>query len=133
MVREITGSELSWFFEGLVYGDQTLNYTVSAVEEHSATFERQGKLIIPTEVELTFAGGKTFRQTWDGQVTPLVLTFTDKPPIKKATVDPDGKLLVDLCWGDNSLRRTLDLWSWLVVVTRIVFQFQDVLLIGGGL
>lgn len=42
VAEEVSGQDLSWFFDGLVYGDGALNYTVTGVDAHSVTVARQG-------------------------------------------------------------------------------------------
>jgi aminopeptidase N len=41
---------------GLVYGTGTLNYRAEAIDARSLSVARDGQLVIPTEIQLTFAG-----------------------------------------------------------------------------
>lgn len=133
VAEEVSPQDLDWFFDGLVYSERVLNYTVSAVEEHSFTVARQGDLVIPTEVLVTFADGSTHLEAWDGQAAEQTFTYPDRPALRSAEVDPERKLLVDLRWADNGLRRQPDLNAWLALFTRLVFQVQNALLGLGGL
>jgi hypothetical protein len=137
VAEQVSGQDLSWFFDGLVYGDGMLNYTVSAVGEHSVTVARQGDAaaptIIPTEVLVTFSDGSTVLEPWDGVETEVTFTYPDRPPVRSAQVDPERKLVVDLRWSDNGLSRRLEVSPWLAVVTRMLYGLQNALLMMGGL
>jgi hypothetical protein len=133
VAEEVSGQDLAWFFDGLVYGDGVVNYTVTDVGEHSVTAERQGSLRVPTEVLVTFADGSTTLEPWDASNPELTLTYPDRPPIRRAEVDPEGKVVVDLRWSDNGLSRELEVAPWLALVTRLLYQLQNTLLALGGL
>jgi hypothetical protein len=131
--EEATGQDLAWFFDGLVYGDDVVNYTVTGLGEHSVTVEREGGLRVPTEVLVTFADGSTVLEPWDGAETPVTFTYPQRPPVRRAEVDPEHKVVVDLQWANNGLSRQLEASAWLAVVTRMVYDVQNLLLALGGL
>ncbi len=134
---EVSGQPLDWFFgdpdakTGLVYGAGTLNYTASEIDARSITAAREGKLAIPTEIEVTFADGSRDLIAWDGKEARK--TFTFEKEVRAFTIDPQRKLLVDLIWSDNGLSRRADLPAWLSVVTRLVYHLQNWLIILGGI
>ncbi len=132
MAEEISGQDLSWFFDGLVYGKGVLNYTVTAVDRNSVTVARQGDLAIPTEVQVKFSDGSTLAEAWDGNKTPMTYSYPDRPAVESVVVDPERKILVDLVWSDNGLRRSRDMDSWAALVSRFLYHIQDILLILGG-
>jgi hypothetical protein len=129
----VTGRELDWFFEGLVYGDGVVNYHVAALEEHRLTVAREGELAVPTEVLVTFADGSTALEPWDGQPAEVTFTYPERPAIRQAEIDPDRKVVVDLQWADNGLSRRLLVSPWLALVSRLVYYLQNTLLALGGL
>jgi aminopeptidase N len=133
VAEDVAGKKLDWFFDGLVYGDDVLNYTVTHVDQNSFTVQRQGELIIPTEVEVTLEDGSVEVIPWDG--AKEAATFNDpwNAPIHQVVIDPQQKILVDLQWSDNGLSRRLDASSWLTVNARILYQIQNFLLGEGGL
>jgi hypothetical protein len=133
VAEQVAGQKLDWFFDGLVYGDEVLNYTVTEVSEHSLMVQRQGKLIVPTEIEVTFQDGSTELIPWDGAQAQTTLEYPDRPTIRQAVVDPQQKILVDLRWSDNGLSRRMDIASWLDVNARILYQIQNILMGEGGL
>jgi len=133
VAEEVAGQDLAWFFDGLVYGDGVLNYTVTGVSGHEVTVARQGDLVIPTNVLVTFADGSTVLEPWDGTEAEVTLTYAERPPVHSAEVDPARKVLVDLRWADNGLSRSLEVSSWLALVTRLLYGLQNALLALGGL
>ena len=128
----MSGQELAWFFDGLVYGDGILNYTVTGVDEHTVTVARQGELAIPTEVSVTFADGSAAREPWNGKEETLTLVYDDRPPVQAAEVDPDHRLVIDLRWWDNGLSRQAELGSWAAFTSRLFYDIQNLLLVLGG-
>ena len=133
VAEEVSGQDLSWFFDGLVYGDGVLNYTVTGVDEHAVTVARQGDLVVPTEVLVTFADGSTLLEPWDGEETEVTFTYDGRPPVRSAEVDPQRKVVIDLRWADNGLSRRLEVAPWLALVTRLLYYLQNMLLVLGGL
>lgn len=133
VAEKVAGQNLDWFFDGLVYGDGVLNYTVKNIDEHSFTVQRQGTLIIPTEVQVTFEDGSTETIPCDGVQAETTLEYEDHAPIRQVVVDPQQKILIDLRWSDNGMTRRMDVASWLSVNAHILYQIQDFLLGQGGL
>jgi hypothetical protein len=82
---------------------------------------------------VTFSDGSTVLEPWDGADAEKTFTFAERHPIRSAEVDPERKVVVDLQWGDNGLSRRLEVWSWLALVTRMVYHLQNALLALGGL
>jgi len=128
---EVSGQDLNWFFDGLVYGSETLNYVAADIEGGSITVERQGELVIPTEIEVTFADGTTRQVPWDGSSAQEKMNF--EQPVQAFVIDPDQKLVVERIWSDNGLHARADLPAWLTVVTRLFYHLQDWMLILGGI
>ena len=128
---EVSGQDLNWFFDGLVYGSETLNYVAVDIEGSSITVERQGELVIPTEIEVTFADGTTRQVPWDGSSAQEKMNF--EQPVQSFVIDPDQKLVVERIWSDNGLQARADLPAWLTVVTRLFYHLQDWMLILGGI
>jgi hypothetical protein len=132
VAQEATGQELAWFFDGLVYGDEVLNYTIAAVEERSFTAVRQGRLRVPTEILVTFEDGSTVREPWEGGEASQTFAYPQGPGVRSAEVDPESRVLVDLKWSDNGLARRPYASEWLAIVTRLVYYVQNALLALGG-
>ena len=94
---------------------------------------RQGELVIPTEVLVTFVDGSTARVPWDGANQEKVFDFPDRAAVRSAQLDPERKVVVDLNWGDNGLSRRLEFAPWFALVSRLVYYLQNLLLGLGGL
>jgi aminopeptidase N len=133
VAEEVSGQDLSWFFDGLVYGAGTVNYQVVALDEHQVTVARQGELVIPTEVLVTFADESTALVPWDGVDQEKTFDFVDRAAVRSAQIDPKRRVAVDLNWGDNGLSRRLEVAPWLALVSRLVYYLQNLLLGLGGL
>jgi len=141
VAEEVSEQDLAWFFDGLVYGDGVLNYTVTGVDEHTVTVARQGdpstgsghSLIVPTELLVTFADGSTVLEPWDGAEDEATFTYPDRPPVHSAEIDPERKVAVDVRWADNGMARQLEVSPWLALVTRLLYNLQNALLVLGGL
>ncbi len=133
---EVSGQPLEWFFGnqdggGLVYGEGVLNYTARAIDAHSITAAREGKLAVPTEIVVSFRDGTGEVLAWDGQ--EATKTFTFDREVRAFTIDPARKLVIDRVWSDNGLSRRADLPAWLGVVARLIYHLQDWLLALGGI
>jgi aminopeptidase N len=132
VAEEVTGQDLGWFFDGLVYGDGVLNYAVTEVTQHGVTVVRQGDLVVPTEVLVTFSDGSEELVPWDGEEAEKAFSFPNQPPVRSAQVDPKRKLVIDVAWYDNGLSRRANVAPWLALVSRLVGMLQGALLGLGG-
>ncbi len=101
VATEVSGKNLDWFFTGLVYKNETLNYLAKSVSGDQITIERQGALAIPTDILVTFTDGSSKTIAWDG--TSPQQSFTFDRAVKSFDIDPDHKLLVETNWDDNEL------------------------------
>ncbi|MCJ7738603.1 MAG: M1 family metallopeptidase [Anaerolineae bacterium] len=133
VAEETCEQDLSWFFDGLVYDDEVLNYAVTSINAHSVTVSRQGELSIPTEVRITFVDGSSALESWNGVENTVTFDYThNEPPIRRAEIDPERKIALDMRWSDNGRSRAPEIWAWLAIVSRILYAAQDALMIMGG-
>ncbi len=63
---------------------------------------RLGEFKFPVEVEVIFANGETVRETWDGKDSWKKFRYTKPTKLVSATVDPDGKIPLDISLTNNS-------------------------------
>jgi hypothetical protein len=96
---EVSGQPLDWFFDGLVRGDDTINWSVSRVEGAEVTVEREGALALPVDVVVTLESGASAERACSAEKTSC--TFRFDSPVREAEVDPERKILIDLDWIDN--------------------------------
>jgi len=63
---------------------------------------RLGEFTFPVEVEVIFEDGVTLRESWDGLDTWKKFRYVRKEKLVSATVDPDGKIPLDINMTNNS-------------------------------
>lgn len=111
VAQEVSGRDLTWFFDQTVFGRGVLDYAVESVETqphdgqyHSkVVLARKGEIQFPVEVLVAFADGSTRRQMWDGQALSQTLTFETSAPLAYAALDPERKWAMELDTVNNSL------------------------------
>lgn len=99
---EVSGQPLDWFFDGLVYGDDTLNWSVETIQGESVTVEREGEIELPAEVLVELEDGS--QQTVICAAKEVTCTFRFDDPVREAIIDPEHKLPIDLDWSDNLMK-----------------------------
>jgi hypothetical protein len=102
VASEVSGQDLSWFFNGLVYKSATVNYVAKSISGSSFTVDRQGDLAVPVDILVTFGDGSTQSLTWDGK--DVEHTFKVAQPVRSFDIDPEHKLLIELNWKDNEMQ-----------------------------
>lgn len=146
VATEVSGKDLSRFFEQFLYSTAALDYAVTSIRnersddgtdsvlfESRITVERRDEAVVPVEVRIEFADGSAFGDVWSGEERYKVYRFTKPSRAVAAHIDKERKLLVDYNLLNNSLTaepETTGLWLW---VSRIAFWFQNVLTIALGL
>lgn len=84
-------------------------------EENAARYDtrvvvgRDGDIVLPVEIVLTFANGKTHHATWDGKSKWLRLSTTYASRLTKVEVDPRREIVLDRDPWNNA--RYLDKWT----------------------
>lgn len=130
VVSEFAGRDMSWFLDQFVYGSDKLDYAIGnissrKVKQPQGWFDgeyinrkmkenryqteiivrRLGEVKLPVDVLIVFEDGEEFRETWDGQYRWKKYTFQKPARIKKAVVDPEFKLVLDINRTNNSMMR----------------------------
>ena len=70
--------------------------------ESHVTVVRNGDLVMPVNVVLTFKGGTTVTRTWDGASEWVKYHVTSAEPLLKAEVDPERRVVLDRNPGNNA-------------------------------
>ncbi len=113
VVNEVSGKDMNWFFDQLVFDTGVIDYQVSSIttkEEAKGLYEtevvlkRNGRVIFPVEVLVSFEDGYTVRENWDGKEQWVKLRYTSKSPATLAQIDPDNKVVLDIDFSNNSRR-----------------------------
>ncbi len=143
------------FFKQVVYGSQDCDYQIKRVSSkrygglkgkfdagENKTSEkdiskdmyhstvkvfRDGELIIPTDLKVTFKNGDTKLVNWDGKEKMKIFSFDNKYPIIKAELDPEQKNLLDKNLNNNSYVKKKDPGGIWKVVLKIMFFFQNLM------
>ena len=121
-VNEVTGRDLSWYWNQAVYGTQVFDYAVlradstptdwyekDATEKTAETtyetqviLQRKGDFVFPVEVEIKFDNGESRREHWDGKERWVRYVYYRKAQIKSVELDPDHRITLDRTYLNNS-------------------------------
>lgn len=106
VVNEVSGRDLSWFWEQTYYSSNIFDYAVDFVDSQdgrqSVVLRRWGAAVFPVEVRITFENGDTVNENWDGKGRWTRFTYERKEKIRTVQVDPEHKLALDVNWTNNS-------------------------------
>jgi hypothetical protein len=130
VVSEFAGQDMSWFLDQFVYGSDKLDYAIGNISSRKVRqpqgwfdgeyikrnikedryqteiiVRRLGEVKLPVDVLIVFEDGEEFREIWDGQYRWKKYTFLKPARIKKAVVDPEFKLVLDINRTNNSMMR----------------------------
>jgi hypothetical protein len=114
-VNEAAGRDMTWFFDQVYRSSGVFDYGVQAMRtekiEHpgrpatrrsTVIVKRYGEAVFPVDVLVTFEGGKTVRETWDGKDRWRAFTYERAEAAASAVVDPEHVLLLDINRTNNS-------------------------------
>ena len=130
VATEVSGRDLSWYFDQVHGGTQTFDYAVRQVTSRplrdrgfvdgdreptfrnpidarglirtTVTVRRGGDGIFPVDVLIVFDDGETVREQWDGRAPWRVFTYERAARAVRVHVDPDRVLLLDIDYANNS-------------------------------
>jgi len=112
-VNEVTGKDMNWFFDQLIFHTGVADYEVSSIStrgtnsglyETEVVLKRNGEVKFPVEVLITLEDGYTIRDNWDGEERWTKLNYTTRSPATLAQVDPENKIVLDIDFSNNSKR-----------------------------
>jgi len=97
--------------------------------DSEVTVRRLGEVRMPVAVLVQFEDGRTLSETWDGQYRWTRFRYHGASKVRRAVVDPEGKLVIDVDPANNSwvadtgqARRAATKWS-----ARFLFWLQNLL------
>jgi hypothetical protein len=129
IVNEVSGRDMTWFFDEVYRGSDTFDYGIQLVRSEkiggpqangrnrpiapagdatrgqyrsTVIVRRYGEAVFPVDVLVTFEGGKTVREKWDGRDRWKAYTYERPAAAVSAVVDPDRVLLLDVDRANNS-------------------------------
>jgi hypothetical protein len=122
-IQDVSGQDLSWYFNQAVSGTNVLDYEVLGVRSDRADWyvknpppekegqtlyrdtvlvHRKGDFIFPVDTQIRFDDGETVREKWDGRDRWIRYEYIKKAKIVSAEVDPDHKVPLDKDFFNNS-------------------------------
>ena len=96
---------------------------------------RLGEVKIPVDVRVVFEDGSETREEWDGQYRWKRFEYEGPQRVKKAIVDPDFKLVIDINRTNNSMTvkpNRLAPWKWVSNWMLWLQHAMEVFTIFGG-
>lgn len=120
------GDSMDWYFEQVLYKAPTCDYKVTEIT-NSAGFgkfkiERDGEMIIPTEIQVTFIDGRKKLIVWDGKESTKKFVF--KKQIKSVWLDPSTKNLMDLNVINNAKSAIQNQTVFVKYAAKFLFWMQ---------
>jgi hypothetical protein len=122
-LSEVSGRDLTSYFNQAVYGTNLLDYEVLSLRSDRADWylkkppkaekgktlyrdsvlvHRKGDFILPVDVEIKFDNGETVHETWDGASRWRRFEYEKKAKVTSAEIDPGHKVLLDRNFFNNS-------------------------------
>ena len=116
VASEVAGRDLSWFFDQAIRSARVLDYAVGDVRlqkrsrrKRTEVFVRRlGEFIVPIEISVRFADGRTVVERWDGRDRFARFHYDGGPAVRAVVVDPRAKWWLDVDRGNNSWRADPD-------------------------
>ncbi len=133
VVSEYAGQDMSWFLDQFIYGAEKLDYAIGTISsqktrqpegwfdgeyikrqikdnryQSEVIVRRLGEVKLPVDVLVVFEDGEEIREAWDGRYRWKKFTFQKPSRIRKAVVDPEFKLVLDINRTNNSMVRKPD-------------------------
>jgi hypothetical protein len=114
IAREVSGQDLTWFFDQVYRGSNTFDYAVQELASErldngryrtTVVAQRLGEATFPVDVVTTFDDGEQVTERWDGLARRRLLVYERAARASTAQVDPRRVLLLDVNYTNNS--RTL--------------------------
>jgi len=116
--EEVTGQDLSWFFEQWLYTKKMCDYRLDKVEsvrrpagdgyDVHVKIDRVGEIIMPIEIEFKFSNGATETVRVAGRLRGIINTFQFPEKPKSASINPKNEIL-DINMSNNFTSRQWDL------------------------
>lgn len=111
-------------FYNLSYKPQTIDYSVEIISKEKLILRRYGEFYVPVDLMVYFEDNSQKKLTWDGLKSFNVYNFKGKV-IKKAILDPERKILLDLNPQNNVAlykKQTLSFFHYFFSRTILLFE-----------
>ncbi len=123
------GQNLNWYFEQVLYKAPDCDYTLTKISNNGNksefTVERLGDMVLPNEILVQFADGKTEILAWNGKDRTKTYKF-DKA-LESATIDPKNKILLDLNMNNNSQTLKQSSLPFIKYAMKMMFWLENLI------
>jgi hypothetical protein len=124
------GKNMNWYFKQVLYTAPACDYQATRIQnnvhdKYIITVERDGGMVIPTEVLVTFQDNTQQLFMWDGKDRKKEFIF--EKPIQSVWVDPETKNLLDLNIVNNSISAEQPRSVFVKYAVKIAFWMQTAL------
>ena len=141
IANEISGQDLSWFFDQVYGTTASFDYGVDHVQSvgsgdgteivNTVVVRRHAEGVFPVDVLVTFDDGTETTERLDGRAPWQALTFARAAAVASVRVDPDRVLLLDLDYTNNSWSAAPRAdeaaakwsWRWLTWVQELLLTY----------
>jgi hypothetical protein len=97
------------------------------IYENKVIVAREGEVVFPVEVLITFEDGEKLIEKWDGKDRYIVYTYEKENPIISAEVDPERKVWLDVNFLNNGKTIHTNRSAPLKYAMRWLFWMQNFL------
>jgi len=138
-VNEISGQDLNWFFDQVLYTSRILDYKIDQITydelENDSTARyssrivvaREGEMTFPIEILIKFEDGQEVIEKWDGKEKFKILNYKGPHRVISAQVDPQRKIWLDVNFLNNGKTITKNNTTVLKYSARFFFWIQNLL------
>jgi aminopeptidase N len=137
VASEVSGRDLSWFFDEFFRASRPLDYAVGSVARSNAgtdsvTLERRGEAVLPVKARVTREDGTVEDLVWDGQDALKTFDLDGTSPIARVEIDPDHVVSLDADITNNSRLASAELAGPFRIASDWGLLFEHVLALLGG-
>jgi hypothetical protein len=119
VASDVAGRDLSGYFKQTVESPGRLDYEVASISAtrgaaadgayvSTVVVTRHGDVVMPVDLEITFAHRSPERVSWSGQEPSKTFSFQRPEPVDSARLDPDHHLVLDVNFLNNARRARPD-------------------------
>jgi hypothetical protein len=129
-VNEVSGKNMNWLFENTWFSSNLFDYSIAEITnrpipkpqgifsingtptvpdtsdvgmyECTVVVKREGEAFAPVDIKVVFENGEEWIEQWDGRYRWKKFVYRKTSPVKYAVVDPEGKLVMDINYNNNS-------------------------------
>jgi len=123
---EVSGRDLTWFFDQFFRSDAVLDYAVQEVTEKRIILERRGDAIFPVLARVWFEDGTTRDLEWDGLAAQQVFPLDGGSRATRVEIDPAKVVMLDANFTNNSWVADVDDFGALRFASQLTLFLQQI-------